>query len=314
MGKGPEAAVVVCVYTEDRWDRFVGAVRSVQEQLCVPAEILVVVDHNRALFEKIRRDLPDLWAVENTWPQGLAGAKNTALDTIRSPIVAFLDDDAEAAPDWLSRLLDGLADPRVVAVGGYTAPIWAHGRPHWFPEEFDWVVGCSHGGMPAELAEVRNVSGGCSAMRADVVRAVGGFRTELGRKGSDFAGCEETELCIRIKRKDPNAVLLVDPHARINHFLPEGRARWAYFWRRCIAEGRSKALVSVMVGSGQALSAERSYSLSVLPSGIRAALRCGLAGDWWGLARAAAIATGFACACAGFVSKRVVLELRQHGT
>jgi hypothetical protein len=309
-----DAAVVICVYTEDRWDRIVGAVTSVQKQDRPPVELLVVVDHNRRLFERIHRELPELWTVENTHPQGLAGARNTALDTVQSPLVAFLDDDAEAAPDWLARLVDALADPRVVAVGGHTAPVWTQGRPPWFPEEFNWVVGCSHRGMPTELEAVRNVTGGCSAMRADVVRAAGGYRTELGRRGSNFAGCEETELCIRMKRYNPDAVLLVDPHARIDHFLPEGRGRWAYFWRRCFAEGRSKALVSVMVGADQALSAERSYSSGVLPAGILAGLRRGMSGEWWGFARAAAIVAGFACACAGFASKRVALAVGRRPT
>jgi len=311
---GREAAVVICVYTEDRWDRILGAVTSVQKQDCPPVELLVVVDHNRPLLERIRLELPELWTVENTYPQGLAGAKNTALDIVQSPLVAFLDDDAEAAPDWLSRLLDALADPRVVAVGGHTAPVWVQGRPPWFPEEFNWVVGCSHRGMPTELEAVRNVSGGCSAMRTQVVRAAGGYRTELGRRGSNFAGCEETELCIRMKRHNPDAVLLVDPHARIDHFLPEGRGRWAYFWRRCFAEGRSKALVSVMVGADQALSAERSYSSGVLPAGVWAGLRRGMVGEWWGFARAAAIVAGLACACAGFASKRVALALVRRPT
>ncbi len=314
MDDGCHAAVVICVYTEDRWDRFVHAVLSIEAQTCQPAEVLVVVDHNPILFKRIQQDLPELWTVENTWEPGLAGAKNTALETISSPVVAFLDDDAEAAPDWLARLLKGFDDPRVVAVGGYTAPVWAVGRPPWFPMEFDWVVGCSHGGLPTVLAAVRNVSGGCSAMRADVVRDVGGYRTELGRRGSNFAGCEETELCIRIKRHRPDAILLVDPEARINHYLPEARGRWGYFWRRCYAEGRSKALVSSMVGAERALSAERSYSVGVLPSGVLVGLRRGLVGDLWGVARAGAIVAGFACACAGFVSKRIVLKLQQHWT
>ena len=50
----PRATVVICVYTEKRWDDIVAAVGSVQAQDVRAAEVLVVVDHNPALLERAR--------------------------------------------------------------------------------------------------------------------------------------------------------------------------------------------------------------------------------------------------------------------
>ena len=48
---------------------------------------------------------------------------------------------------------------------------------------------------------------------------VGGFTDGLGRVGSRPLGCEETELCIRLSKALPEAILLIDDEAIIAGFL-----------------------------------------------------------------------------------------------
>ena len=50
----PTVSVVVCTHDEGRWADLVRAVSSVRSQAVVPAEVVVVVDHNEALFERAR--------------------------------------------------------------------------------------------------------------------------------------------------------------------------------------------------------------------------------------------------------------------
>ena len=50
------ASVVVCVYTEKRWDDIVAAVGSVAAQEVAAAETLVVVDHNEALLSRAQQE------------------------------------------------------------------------------------------------------------------------------------------------------------------------------------------------------------------------------------------------------------------
>ena len=46
----PRISVVICAYTEKRWDQTLSAVESVRRQSRESLEIILVVDHNRAHF------------------------------------------------------------------------------------------------------------------------------------------------------------------------------------------------------------------------------------------------------------------------
>lgn len=294
-------SVVICGYTEERFNDIAAAIASMQEQTREPLEVLISIDHNEALYRRAMDTFADpdgdtgcrVRVMRNSEPQGLSGARNTALRVCRGEVVAFLDDDAVAEPTWLAELLAPLeADERVMVVGGWTVPAWETSRPRWWPAEFDWVVGCAYHGMPTVPTEVRNAFGGNGAWRASVFKLVGDFTSGIGRKGTDATGGEETELQIRLHQAMSAARVIHQPSAVIHHRVPAVRSRWAYFQRRCRAEGRSKALISGLVGAGDALSSERTYVRSVLPRGVLHGLRDVLRGEFSGLGRAAAIIGG----------------------
>jgi glycosyltransferase involved in cell wall biosynthesis len=297
-----DVSVVICVYTEERWDDIVAAVESVRRQTIPALETVIVVDHNPTLLDRVRRGLPDVVAIENTQPRGLSGARNCGIAVARGDLIAFLDDDAVAAPDWLAWLTQALADPSVLGAGGHVEPAWVEARPAWFPQEFQWTVGCSYRGLPRSTTRVRNPFGGCTCTRRAVFEGVGGFRSEIGRVGKRPLGCEETELSIRAHQRWPFGTFLYEPRAKIRHRVPPERTRFSYFRARCYAEGLSKARVARLVGSRDGLASERSYTLFTLPTGVLAGLRDTVVrGDRSGLARAGAIVAGFAFTTAGYV-------------
>jgi hypothetical protein len=297
-----DISVVICAYADDRWPDLLAAVASVQAQTVRPREIIVVVDHNQTLLDRVRSDISGVAVVANVEARGLSGARNSGVAAATGAIVAFLDDDAAAAPDWLHHLSAAYDDPWVLGVGGAVEPAWVHGRPAWFPDEFDWVVGCTYRGMPDQTAPVRNLIGANMSFRRCVLETIGGFRSGIGRIGALPVGCEETELCIRGRQRWPDGVWRFEPKARVVHTAPAPRARWAYFRRRCYAEGRSKALVAQLVGAGDGLASERSYTRRTLSAGIRRSLAAAVRGDAAGLARAGAIAAGFTITAFGYLT------------
>ena len=113
-----DASVVVCAYTEARWDELVAAVSSVQSQTVLPVEILLVIDHNDRLLQRARADLTGVVVLQNGNTNGLSGARNTGVKAARGSLIAFLDDDAVAAPDWLEVLARACDDPDVLGCGG----------------------------------------------------------------------------------------------------------------------------------------------------------------------------------------------------
>jgi GT2 family glycosyltransferase len=294
-------SVVICAYADERWELLTAAVESAWAQTKPPVEVVVAADHNPRLAERARTAFKSVTVVENTGERGLSGTRNAGLAATRGAIVAFLDDDAVAAPDWLERLADAYEDDRVLGVGGAIEPRWEESRPRSFPPEFDWVVGCSYRGLPRVRAPVRNVIGANMSVRRDVLDGVGGFTVGIGRVGSLPVGCEETELCIRARRQRPGGEFLFEPTARVSHTVPRERARWTYFLRRCFAEGVSKAAVAASTAPGAALSSERSYVARTLPAAVARDMGSAFRGDALGLARAALIASGLASTTAGYL-------------
>ncbi len=294
-------SVVICAYTEDRWDDVLAAVASVRSQSRPAHEIVLVVDHNPALLGRLRPVLPDVKVIPNSGRRGLSGGKNTGVAAARGDIVAFLDDDAVAEAGWLAALAAGYEVADVAGVGGLTLPLWDTSAPRWFPEEFAWVLGCTYRGMVR--GPIRNLMGGNASFRREAFDVAGGFRSGIGRtSGGRPLGCEETEFCIRLRQAAPETVLLYEDGAVIWHRVPAERARFAYFRSRCYAEGLSKAMVTRSVGVGDGLASERRHALVALPRGVTRGLRTAVTGDPYGLGRAASIVAGLAFTTAGYAA------------
>ena len=297
--------VVICAYTLERWDDIRAAVASLRTQTRPADQVVLVADHNDELLARAREAFPDVLCLANEETRGLSGARNTGVRAATGDVVAFLDDDAAAEPDWVARMLEAYADPHVAGVGGHVVPAWQAPRPAWFPDEFLWVVGCSYRGLPTERAEIRNPIGANMSFRRDVFTGVGGFDEAMGRLGKDAAGCEETEFAIRARAADPGARIVLEPDAACRHNVSPDRVTRRYFRRRCRAEGRSKALVSTLVGAEAALETERTYVTRTLPRGVLRGLRGLVTGDPDGAARAWAIVEGTALTAGSYALARL---------
>lgn len=297
-------SVVICVYTEDRWDQICAAIESVQAQSLLGAELIVVVDHNPALYKRIVGAMPDVNVVENREARGLSGGRNTGVALARGEIIAFLDDDAVAHPDWLKFFDDAYANPAVMGVGGLTLPRWETKSPSWLPPEFYWIIACNYTGMADSGRPVRNLVGVNMSFRREAFQLVdGGFRTGIGRSSSKLPlGCEETEFCIKLGQRSPDTLLVMEHRAVAWHWVPDKRCRFSYFTSRCFAEGISKVQVALEVGRGDGLSEERRYVTRTLPLGVAKGLADLLRGDFAGLGRSAAIVVGLSCTMAGYIA------------
>ncbi len=309
-----DASVIICAYTEKRWDDLVAAVESVQQQSTSAREIILVVDHNPALLERVHTYLPAVIGIANSEPQGLSGARNSGVAIAQGSLVAFLDDDAMAEPDWLARLCRCCEDPQVMGTGGTVEPYWLSKQPGWFPEEFYWTLGCTYQQRPEQPIIVRNPFGGCTCYRRELFEAIGGFRSDIGRDSrARPMGGEETELCIRARQRWPEKIFLYEPNAIIHHRIPASRATWRYFRSRCYAEGLSKAVVAQYVGTKDGLSSERSYILSNLVRGVKRGVAYTLfQHDITGIERAGAIVVGLITTITGYLVGSIMQRLTHN--
>ncbi len=310
-----DISVIICAYSDERWDDLNAAIESVQQQILPPKEIIVVIDYNPGLMKRVKKQVPGVVVAENTEAPGLSGTRNSGIAVAKSQIVAFLDDDAVATPDWLIKLSEGFTDPQVLGIGGPVIPLWSDKAPPWLPEEFYWVVGCTYRGMPQTEQAIRNPIGANMAFRREVFDIVGSFRSGIGRVGMYPVGCEETELCIRACQHWPGRMVLYQPQATVFHRISSNRTHWHYFCSRCYAEGLSKAVVTRYVGVKDALASERTYILRTLPQGIARGLADALhRDDLTGLARAGAITFGLVVTMAGYLVGSTFLQLEKLRT
>lgn len=295
------AAVIICAFSAERWDDLLAAYDSVRAQT-IPADIIVVIDHNDALLERAIAAMADAQVLTNESVQGLSGARNTGVAYATADLVLFLDDDAVASPTWVERMTAPFTNPAVVGVGGFASPNWDGGQaPGWLPHTFYWVVGCSYDGLPTDGLRIRNPIGASMALRRAAVVDAGGFATSIGRIGSKPLGCEETELSIRLTQRDPDTYLVHAVTATVDHRVRDDRQRLAYFSRRCYWEGVSKAQVARLTGATHALSAERGFIIQTLPRLLSAPARSIRARSFTPLQQAAVTVWGIVAAGTGYV-------------
>ncbi|WP_136689661.1 glucosyl-dolichyl phosphate glucuronosyltransferase [Halorhabdus amylolytica] len=249
-------SVVLCTHTLDRYDDFTEAAESVQSQTYDDVELVLVSDGSDAVFEQFRTDFgedDDVTLVRLTENQGLLKARNAGAEAASGEVVAFLDDDAIAAPDWIERLVRGYEEKNALAVGGKMVPQWVAGKPDYLPEEFYWLVGVTHRGFGPDgdrdaVGEVRNTFGSNISFRRDVFLELAGFDTEIGgRQGDANLQGGETELCARLRQKHGQSVWY-NPRAEVAHKVFEYRTDPKWLLDRAFWQGYSKRAMEVLIG------------------------------------------------------------------
>jgi GT2 family glycosyltransferase len=334
----PSVSVIIPAFTDERWDLLVRAVESVTTQTYPPIETVVCIDNNVDLFETAERywtqklspssavvrvvlnedphETKDLHAHRRAHGArrrfGAGRTRNKGAQIAEGEILAFIDDDAAAEPDWLAELVTPYVDDSVLAVGGPPLPNYETSRPPWMPRQFDWVFGCAYDGLPIELGPVRHLIGANMSVRATAFHDIGGFHS------IDF---DDMDMCHRVAALGGRSSVLYQPDAVVNHYVPAERLEWRYFCRRCFFVNKHKVDAFAEMGDAANLEAEMAFVVVALRRGLMEDLKKYLAGDPYGVQRAGALMLGISLAGLGHVAGRVSLlvsnlrrESRSMGT
>jgi glycosyltransferase involved in cell wall biosynthesis len=158
---------------------------------------------------------------------GLSWARNCGLQNTQAEIVAYIDDDEIADPNWLAELVVGFkAAAQVACVTGAIIPAEIETQPQYWFEQYG---GHSKGrGFDRFIFNTRMDrtqsalfpnppfgAGGNMAFDAAILRRLGGFDTALGA-GTLARGGEDTAAFFHVLRKGYQ--LVFSPAALVRHF------------------------------------------------------------------------------------------------
>ena len=264
-------SVIICTHRSDRYEDFVEAVDSLKVQSYEKPEIVVVVDGNRELYNRILKsgivegDKAEVRVILNEESMGLSESRNKGIEEAKGNVIAFFDDDAVADKNWIKELLRMYEEKDAIAVGGKLLPKWMAKKPNFLPEEFFWLVGATHKGFVSDegVTEVRNTFGSNLSFKADILKELGGFRSEMGVKGEGQLQGEETELCDKMRKKFGKGVIY-NPDAVVYHKVFPERLKLHFLLRRAFWQGFSKR---AMKEAGHQLEEENTF-LKVVFSGF----------------------------------------------
>jgi glycosyltransferase involved in cell wall biosynthesis len=245
-----KVSVVLCTYSPDRYDDFREAADSTLAQTYDDTELVVVVDGQESVYERVRDDYGTEAAVRvhcNAENLGLLESRNRGAELADGDVVGFIDDDAVADERWVEELVRSYEAQDAEAVGGKMTPIWVAGEPSFLPEEFYWLVGVTHRGFADGPGYVRNTFGSNISFRRDVFLDLGGFDSDIGgRKGDRNLQGGETELAARL-REELDGSLYYNPDAEVGHKVFEYRTELEWLLSRAFWQGYSKRAMEVLV-------------------------------------------------------------------
>jgi GT2 family glycosyltransferase len=203
---------VILAYGDEQWlERSVASVLK-----CVDVDVDVLVVDNGCTSPAVDavRDLPAVTVLRPPVNLGYAGGCNFAAAAATGDYLAFVNSDAEVAPDALARLVAVVDEPAVgLAMGSIRLAddpetINTAGNPLTY-FGMSWAGGCHE---PAERYPVRRHvtcgSGCCFVIHRHTWQALGGFPDEY------FAYHEDSELSLRLWQRGhtveyvPDAVVL----------------------------------------------------------------------------------------------------------
>ena len=248
----PEIAAIICTHNRDRY--LGAAIDSLLNQDCSDYEIIVVdnasSDRTKEVVEK-RLDSPLVKYVYES-ELGLSVARNRGAKETSAPILAYLDDDAEASSQWLRVIADAYKENDKLAIaGGKVTLILPQGYtvlPNWLSEEMAGALGSYDLGTEIVYLDNPNLTprGLNYSLRRSFLEDIGGFDPNLGRVGKNLLSNEEllmTELAL-----DKGWQVAYLPDALAAHNVAPERLKPQWFINRTWWQGVSECYREEIAG------------------------------------------------------------------
>ncbi len=214
-------SAVVCTY--NRSGILLHCLKSLldQENVLSHFEVIIVnnnsTDNTQHIAEEFAKKNSNFRVVIEQ-SQGLSHSRNRGWQEASGEYVAYIDDDAKAPPDWISKMLSFInRHPDIMVFGGPYEGFSPVPLPNWFPPEY--------GSLKLKIDErpinigYEWISGTNMVYKKSLLSSLNGFHTGLGMSGGKISYGEETRLLLEIAKK--NIPVYYVPDMKVFHLIAE---------------------------------------------------------------------------------------------
>ena len=239
----------IVIGTLNRCEMLTRSLNSIERQTCDPRwlEIIVVdngsTDRTSAIVAEFATRMANLrYVLEST--KGLSTARNRGIAEARAELVAFMDDDGEAEPNWAETVLRVfMEEPNTDAVGGPVLVRWPNEqnrRPDWMSDSLlGYYGGCYYGPVRRPLSFPEYPFGPNMVIRRDRLNQIHGFDSRLGPTGENLMVGGETDMFYRLHQLSPKVIY--EPSAIVHHWTTTRRMTRTWCLKRAFTHGISIA-------------------------------------------------------------------------
>jgi glucosyl-dolichyl phosphate glucuronosyltransferase len=291
--------VTVCICTYNRPTYLRDCLNGLCRQTVSPNlfDILVVDSASTsdvaAQIAHMVREIPNARLLTLNQP-GVSFARNAGADAVDASHIAYIDDDAVPAPDWIEHILRAIGERPSALIGGRIMPHWEVPLPKWWPPtlrgalsiiEFEGEGEYRSSDLPAELEPY----GANMIVHLPALRAIGGFGPTSGRVGKALLSDEEVQLAWRLQAAGYSA--RYDSRIVVRHQIHAARLTPRWLLSRLYWQGVSVVLTRRALDHPSAVWLELPRRLAVLalmaPTGMLSRNSTRFLGCRWRLAYAA---------------------------
>ena len=249
--------ILICTYNRvDLLEKVIDSINQAEYPKSAQVRILVVAnncsDGTHAFLDNYKDNRTDT-QVELKWvgepKPGKSNALNCGLGHVEGDVVSFIDDDQKVAWDYLIKLADVVNNDSDTDMWcGRLYPDWDGQEPRWVHDIGEYAIRP----LPVpnfDLGDKRmmlNVDthipqGGNIIIRRDTLTRTGLFSVDLGPRGHDLGGGEDSDYIIRAL--NGGSVLAYVPELVQYHYVDSARCTLGYIMKK--AHLRTKSIVMV---------------------------------------------------------------------
>ncbi len=244
-------SIIICTYNRVLF--LPDALLSLTKQTVDKREFEIIVINNNSTdateqvslqFEKDYPEYSFQYHIEKS--QGLSYARNKGIEVAKGDLIAFIDDDAIAEPEYVAEILNVVESyPEMDSFGGKVLPIYPDKKePAWMSKYIQGVVSKVDYGEKTGPFDKKKYPVGCNMIfRKELFEELGGFNVDLKYRSDD--------KFIFLKLREHNKTILYAPKIIVHHNIDASRLTYDFLVKLCVQIGATEKIRLKDSGSGK---------------------------------------------------------------